>query len=88
MDQTCDLGSGWKIERPTTDLDKVDTQSQTFLIAPLSGRCRHLGQLAWALSFIFCSMLFIDREKLHQSYHSPSISNKTFGFEVKLKEGC
>ena len=86
MDQTCDQAQdGKQKDQQPTQIKLI--QSETFLIAAPSGRwCSHLGQLAWALSFIFCSMLFIDREKLHQSYHAPSISNKTFGFEVKSKQ--
>ena len=53
MDQTCDLGSGWKIERPTTDLDKVDTvpnfsDSSSIRSVPAPGPAR-LGTVFYIL---------------------------------------
>ena len=53
MDQTCDPGSGWKIERPTTDLDKVDTvpnfsDSSSIRSVPARGPAR-LGTVFYIL---------------------------------------
>ena len=55
MDQTCDRCPGRKIERPTADLDKVDTV-QNFSDSSSMLWCRHLGPLARPQSFIFLSI--------------------------------
>ena len=86
MDQTCDPGSGWKIERPTTDLDKVDTV-RNFSDNSSIQSVQAPGPARLGTVFYILFNAFIDREKLHQSYHSPSISNKTFTICGKIK-GC
>ena len=55
MDQTCDRCPERKIERPTADLDKVDTV-QNFSDSSSIRWCRHLGPLARPQSFIFLSI--------------------------------